>query len=179
MTDRNPRSGLKQDPLVEKIVDDPNHSQTRLVSGYVGKSTRSGYWRVYLNLEFSDYLEIAEADVLHVETLGDEDTSGAWLWLRREASVEHVRSEPQKAQAEFLSGEIAAALLAQASPQAAMGFPWLRFAGLLKTFTVTECATCPTNDGSHSCVPAVCTLATSCLTTVPTDPGCGKKVFAG
>lgn len=168
-------SGLKQDPVVEKLVRDPSRPGARLVSGYVGKSDREGRWRIYLNLEFSEYLEVSKEDVLHSERLAEETSaSGTWVWVKEDARVEHVRTRPKQARAEFLRGDIASAFLGDAAGRGFGISSTIVF--LPRTFTVTECATCPTGDGSHTCVPAVCTLATSCLTTVPTDPGCGKKV---
>lgn len=175
MADSKRSSGPKQDPVVEKLVRDPARPGTRLVSGYLGKSAREGYWRVYLNLEFSEYLEVAEKDILHSERLGGEDTtaSGSWVWVKQDAQLDHVRTRPRQAQAEFLRGDIASAFLGDA---ALRSFGLGTIGRLPRTFSVTECATCPTNDGDHTCVPAVCTLATSCHTTVPTDPGCGRKI---
>ena len=176
MAKRKKPANLKPDALVEELVPDPSQPQARLVSGYLGKSARAGQWRVYLSLEFGEYLEIAEQDILQVVKLGREGSeAGAWVWVKHGASVEHVRLAPRRVQAEFLQGDITSAFLFGAAGQAATFFRGLAALALPKTFSVTECATCPTDDGSHTCVPAVCTLATSCLTTVPTDPGCGAK----
>jgi hypothetical protein len=159
---------LREDALVERLVADPANPEAKLLSGYLGKSDREGVWRVYLSLEFNDYLEIAEAEILHVEKLRRDDASqaGAWIWMKPDAVVEHVRPERRTTQGEFLSGEISGRFLgASAGGGLDLGFLTL-VAALQKTFSVTECATCPTNDGKHTCVPAVCTLATSCSSKV-------------
>jgi hypothetical protein len=173
------KSEITQDSLVERLVADPGNPETKLLSGYLGKSDRDGVWRIYLNLEFNEYLEIAEGDILHVEKLGREGESqaGAWMWVTPGAAVEHVRPERRRAQGEFLAGDITALFLRR-SAAGRFGMP-APIMSLPRTFSVTECATCPTDDGSHTCVPAVCTLATSCLTTVPTDPGCGDRFIIG
>lgn len=163
MSERS-RPEIEADALVERLIPDPGKPAAQLLSGYLGKSDRDGVWRIYLNLEFTEYLEIAEEDILHVEKLGRGDASqaGAWIWVKRDATVEHVRPERRGAQAEFLGGEISTAFLGGAAGDR-LGIASLTLlAGLRKTFSVTECATCPTNDGKHTCLPAVCTLATSC-----------------
>jgi hypothetical protein len=166
---------IKQDALVERLVADPANPGVKLLSGYLGRGDREGVWRLYLNLEFNDYLEIAEADILHVEKLGRDDASqaGAWVWVKRDASVDHVRGERRGAQGEFLGGAISSRFLGGAAGGITAGVGGV--AALPSTFSVTECATCPTDDGRHTCLPAVCTLATSCFTTVPIDKGCGDR----
>ncbi len=166
-----------QSPIVEKLVADPSRPQLRVLSGYLGKSARDGYWRVYQNVEFSEYLEVAEGDIVHVEKTGRDDTEvAAWLWVRKDAPVEHVRPDRTKAQAEFLMGDISSGLQPGAAGPIAALIRSFALGAFPKTFTVTECATCPTGDGSHTCFAPVCTLATSCWTTHPADPGCGKKM---
>jgi hypothetical protein len=177
MAEPKKSSGPKPDPVVEKLVRDPARPGTKLLSGYLGKSARQGYWRIYLNFEFSEYLEVAEGDILHSERLGGDDStaSGSWVWVKEDARLEHVKTRGQQAQAEFLRGDIAAVFLAQTAVRSSV-FGLVTIAALPRTFSVTECATCPTDDGGHTCFPAVCTLATSCFTTVPVDVGCGRKI---
>ena len=168
-------SKLVEDRLVSQVVRDPSSPRAKLVSGYLGKSARRNYWRIYLTLDFSEYVEVAAKDILHTESLGTPNASGSWVWIKGDAKLEHVKPDSESTEAQFLKGSIASRYIANSlfgnfgRTGLASGF------GLAKTFSVTECATCPTDDGAHTCVPAVCTLATSCLTSVPTDSGCGDR----
>jgi hypothetical protein len=174
---RQSSSRPTQSPIVEKLVADPSQPELRVLSGYLGRSARDGHWRVYQNVEFSEYLEVADSDIVHVEKTGRDDSDvAAWVWVRRDARVEHVRPQRTQAQAEFLMGDISSGFQPGAAGPIGALMRSLALAALPKTFSVTECATCPTSDGSHSCFAPVCTLATSCWTTHPADPGCGKKI---
>jgi hypothetical protein len=165
---------IKADALIERLVPDPAKPEAKLLSGYLGRSDRDSVWRLYLNLEFNDYLEFAEADIVHVEKLGrdDESQAGAWVWVKTETIVEHVRPERRAVQADFLGGAISSGLLGGAAGAGINAASVGLVAALPRTFSVTEC---PTDDGKHTCTPAVCTLATSCYTTVPVDKGCGDR----
>ena len=72
-------------------------------------------------------------------------------------------------EAQLLAGEIADRHLPEARVNS---FLRARVLGSYRVADteVTVCTTCP-----HSEFQPVCTLATSCLTEVPTDPGCGKS----
>jgi hypothetical protein len=175
MAERKEKPELVEDPLVSKVVHDPSSPKAKLLSGYLGRSSRRGHWRVYLTLDFSEYVELAAKDILHTQALGSPNASGSWIWVRDDAKMEHVKPDAESTGAEFLKGPIASKYIGNSLfgnlGRVGVGGGF----GLIKTFSVTECATCPTDDGAHTCVPAVCTLATSCLTSVPTDPGCGDK----
>jgi hypothetical protein len=172
------RPEIHEDPLVQQLVPDPSSPGAKLFSGYVGRGEKEGMWRLYLSLEFDEYLEFRENDLVHVETLGGEGGSqaGSWIWLKPDAAVEHVRGEHRGMQGEFLGGDISKKFL-HASPAGSVGLLSPMLGALPQTFSVTQCATCPTGDGSHTCFPAVCTLATSCYTTVPIDRGCGLRLI--
>jgi hypothetical protein len=178
MTDAK-RPEIHEDPLVRQLVRDPSNPAAKLFSGYAGKGESDGTWRLYLSLEFDEYLEFRESDLVHVETLGGEGSpqAGTWVWLKPDAAVEHVRGEQRAMQGEFLGGAISKRFL-RSSPAGGVGMASALFPAFPQTFTVTACATCPTDDGSHTCFPAVCTLATSCYTTVPIDRGCGLRLIA-
>jgi hypothetical protein len=172
------RPEINEDPLVQQLVRDPAKPGAKLFSGYVGRSTSEGSWRLYLSLAFDDYLEFRESDIVHVETVGGKGGSqaGAWVWLSPDAAVQHIRGEHRGMQGEFLGGDISKRFL-HASPGGTVGLASPLFPALPQTFSVTACATCPTDDGAHTCFPAVCTLATSCYTTVPIDRGCGGRLI--
>ena len=170
---------MNEDEVVQHLVPDPSAvPEVKILSGFLGKSSRDGHWRLYLTPELSEYIEIPEEAVLRSQKLDNEQSplGGTILWINRNAELVHTRTKSVAAQAEFLQGSITASFLRGLSVGAIFGSGSVGGVGGLKTFSVTECATCPTEDDSHTCVPAVCTLASSCLTTVPTDPGCGERL---
>jgi hypothetical protein len=103
---KNKRGGLEQHPLVGKLIPDPDQpAEARVLSGFVGTSTREGHVRLYLNLELSSYVEIAEDDVLHAEAPSPDDPMGmSVLWVRRGAPMASTQLMPEQTQAELLTG---------------------------------------------------------------------------
>jgi hypothetical protein len=165
-----------EEGFVKNLVPDPSQPpDVTLLSGYSGRSSRPGHWRLYLSVELTSYVDIPEADIVHSQPL-DKDQSplgGTLLWVRRGADLKTTSMASRESQADFLRGTIAGSITA-----GGLGFG-LEATALPTTFSVTQCATCPTSNGGNTCVPATCTLATSCYTQVITDRGCGKKAGGG
>ena len=140
--------------------------------GFLGKSARDGYWRLYLSPDLGDFVDIPEDAIIHREQLDRERSTlgGTIIWIRREANIVHTRIESREAQAEFLQGGITAAYFRGARAGALLGRNALMGHRLGDT-DVTVCRAC-----DHSEFAPVCTLATSCHTTVPTDRGCGGVI---
>src|SRR5262245_21705288 len=99
---------LKEDPLVTKLAPDPAAAppDTAVLHGYVGKSTRPNYWRLYLDATLASYVEVPEQDILHHKQLADDGGTLVWVSKSLELNVTSVSSST--IQAEFLSGAIAA-----------------------------------------------------------------------
>jgi hypothetical protein len=94
---------IQPDDLIRRLVPDPaNPDVERLVGFRLGESDRSGYWRLYIDMDLSDYLEFRKDDVLDGKELPDGSTV---VW--------------QKAAEQFLSGDISERFLR------ATGFPAL------------------------------------------------------
>jgi hypothetical protein len=107
----NGTSKLKPDALTERLVPDASQiPDVRVLGGFLGKSTREGYWRLYLTPTLNEYVEFAEDDVVHSHTLESDESQlgGTVIWVRREANLQHTRSASREAQADFLQGVIAA-----------------------------------------------------------------------
>ena len=64
---------LKEDPHVAALVPDPSAGppDTTVLHGYVGKSTRPNWWRLYLDATLASYVEVSEDDILHHRQLAD------------------------------------------------------------------------------------------------------------
>lgn len=100
---------LRQDPLVEHLIADPNEPADFLTeTGYLGRSSRAGYWRLYQSPDMKEYLEFPESDVLHTQALDPHESTlgGTVVWLRRSHELTYAYSDPIQVQASFLSGSI-------------------------------------------------------------------------
>jgi hypothetical protein len=106
------REGSHQDARTGFIADP---ADVFVYLGFVGRSQRPGYCRLYLNPEWSDFLEFQSGDVLFARTLDPADypLGGTFVWLRRDASVLRTRTTSREAQADFLTGDLVRGLLAR------------------------------------------------------------------
>lgn len=100
--------GLQEDRLVAALVPDPNEGppNSTVLHVFVGKSTRTNRWRLYLDANLASYVEVGEDDILHHTRLPDE--GGTLVWLPKSLKLEVTTVTSTSVQAEFLSGLIAA-----------------------------------------------------------------------
>ncbi|MEV4365302.1 hypothetical protein [Nonomuraea sp. NPDC049625] len=144
-------------------------------AGFLGRAPEQGHWRLFLSADLTEFLEFEERDLVH-HTKIDPAASilgGTVIWLRRDATVRHTRLDTHQAQLEFLVGNITTGHLGGTLGAVVARKPG---GGGIKSIPpqASVCIACPTGGGEHTCVPAVCTLATGCLTQVPTDSGCRR-----
>lgn len=170
------RSVPDEEEFVTHLVPDPSQlPDVVLLSGFCGRSSRPGHSRLYVTPELTAFVDVPEEDIVHSQAV-DRDRSalgGTFLWVRRGADLKTTSTTSRESQADFLRGNIAGAIAT-----GGMGLAVERLA-LPATFSVTQCATCPTSNGGNTCFPATCTLTTTCYTQVPTDRGCGNKAIGG
>ena len=153
MTTRPSPSGddeLQQDPLIEKLIPDPSQLPSGVVAleGFLGRSSKSGYWRLYRSVNnepsLEEFIEFREQDVVHSEALanGQPPQRGTRVFFRSDTQVERVSvhserlpaSEVSKrVQAEFLQGDITTDFLRHGGEQPPFAPP-LRGGVLLSTF---------------------------------------------
>jgi hypothetical protein len=76
--------------------------------GFAADADREGYARLYLNLQFNEYIEFETSAIVFTKDLGGQDRpfSGIAVWLRRNTSIQHVRVESLDLQRNFLQGTI-------------------------------------------------------------------------
>ena len=163
---------MQEEEFIQKLVPNPSQPpDVQLLGGYLGKSSQAGYWRLYLNPELTSYVDIAEKDIVYSQPANNNQNSlgGTLLWVRRRTEIKTTRTTSRESQAAFLRGAIAASI-ARRGAAGALG----SIAALPSTFTVSECATCPTDTGGDTCFAPLCSLTGgACKTIIPTDPGCG------
>jgi len=163
----------EEEEFIKNLVPDPSlPPDVMLLSGFSGRSSRPGHWRLYLTPEVTSFIDIPEADIVHSQPLDKNQNplGGTLVWVRRGADLKTTSTASRESQADFLRGTIAGSI---ATGGIGLG---LEAMALPTTFTVTQCATCPTTNGGNTCFPATCTLTTTCYTQVITDRGCGKKI---
>src|SRR5574339_978163 len=102
---------LREHDLAKKLLKDGKPVDYICVKGYVGKSDSNDIIRIYLNLQFNEYVEINKSDILHAEEIDDIEHGGTCIWVRKDAEITRVRVETTKQQAKFMQGEIAQAQL--------------------------------------------------------------------
>jgi hypothetical protein len=114
------RQPLEPDPYVERLLPDPSNVApgTRFV-GFLGKSNRDGYWRLYLSPALDDYLEIAASDVISAYKIDGaiSPLGGTVLSVKPEAQVVRMRVDATEARNAFLKGQITGRFMARSRPQ--------------------------------------------------------------
>jgi hypothetical protein len=170
---------MEEDDLVRRMIPDPSQPTPDAVTivGFLGKGLKPRVWRLYLNPELNEYVEIAEEDVLRTESLKTEANplGGTLVWVRRSATLEHTRITTRQTQADFLRGDITGRVLSNARGSAVnlgnigLNFSTAPCATLTIVLTVTVAATClgpcPTDEcPSNDCpsTPLLCTIAGVC-----------------
>ena len=123
---RKPKGDVPQqipDDLAAELVPDPSKLPDVVVlRGYSGKSNRAGFTRIYVDVTFSEFFEVADADVLARRSVADQDAlGGSMLWVKREATLLRANVCLAHEHAAFLTGEITARALARSKIEVAAG----------------------------------------------------------
>src|ERR1051326_35630 len=66
-----PKKPLQEDSIVQRLVSGAAQPPTGLTSfvGLLGRSSKEGYWLIYLTLDMSFCVEIQADDIVHSEQL--------------------------------------------------------------------------------------------------------------
>ncbi len=100
------------DEFTAKVVNDPAKPQgTLLLQGFLGASSLPDHTRVYSDLTLKSYVDVANADIIHIEPMPKEQSpmGGSYLWVKQDADVlPGTPTGPGTAKAKFLEGPIAA-----------------------------------------------------------------------
>jgi|GEM_PF-3021540 hypothetical protein len=162
---------LRQDQLVDRLAPTPGaHSPSVTLAGFVGEGGQSGFWRLYLNPELSEYVEFAERDVVHTQPIPQEQSplGGTQVWLRSDAPLRHIRISSRQVQADFLQGGITTGFLAGTAsslrnvlPRAATGAACTRNYVCSTNPHIPACQADSDNCGSALCGPGTGTFCPS------------------
>jgi hypothetical protein len=81
---------IREDELIKKLVPDPNNPDVKRVTGFVmGKSSRPGYWRLYLSVDLNHHLEFRQSDTVHAAKIREGRTV---VWLKPDAKITETRT---------------------------------------------------------------------------------------
>ena len=103
----NNPSDIPIHPLLKRMKDQgvPADS-SRLIEGFVGPAGDDENIRIYFDLTFSSYFAIAKADVLHVESRKDDESTPVKIWIKKSARLEIVTVQRVSTEAAFLQGSL-------------------------------------------------------------------------
>jgi hypothetical protein len=117
-------SEQKPDDLAAELVPDPTELPDVVVlRGYLGKSVRAGVSRLYVDLSFSEFVEVADEDVLAKRSLdaSQNPLGGTVLWVKRNAALLRATACLAQEHAAFLKGEITANALRRSRMELPVG----------------------------------------------------------
>ena len=105
----NNNESLSEHHLVGKIVKDPSKpGNAILLQGYVGKSDSPDLVRLYLDLNFDNYVDIPKNEILHSADApeGVLEFGGTYIWVSKDTEISYVQVRTTKKQAKFLEVDI-------------------------------------------------------------------------
>jgi len=134
--------GIRFDDFVGNVVPDPANPQaTSVLSGFVGKSDAPGRVRIYPDVSFNTWHDVAESDIVHSYPLPPESSAlgGSYVWV--------------KAQADVRPGSAAAGAGGAPAAQAAGAFPATHVALCRRTVYTCDDSNCPAfpTEFGHTC----------------------------
>jgi hypothetical protein len=96
--------------LIKKVDNPPN---LVMLIGYIGESKSQDRVRLYLNLNFDEYVEVLRKDIRHTKE-ADKDMiefGGTCIWVDKTATITHTKLQASEVRAEFLKGTISTSYL--------------------------------------------------------------------
>jgi hypothetical protein len=95
-------------PLISKMmVNGEPIDSNRIIEGFVGPAEQNENIRIYFDLTFTSYFEIAKVDVLHVESSNaNDDNKPTKVWINKSARLEIVTIQRVSIEAAFLQGAL-------------------------------------------------------------------------
>jgi hypothetical protein len=89
MADSADSRGIRFDDIAARVNPDPSAGTPTLLAGFVGKGDAEGRVRIYPDLSFGTYYDVAEADVVHSVPLPAESSphGGSYVWVKAGAQI--------------------------------------------------------------------------------------------
>jgi hypothetical protein len=90
---------LKEHVLAKTIIGEADKAGSVLrLSGYIGKSKSNRIIRLYLNLNFDEYVEIPKDSIIYATTTppGVLEFQGTYLWINRDTDITYTDASDNK-----------------------------------------------------------------------------------
>jgi hypothetical protein len=129
------RKPLVEESLIANLVPDPaDVPDVKVHVGFLGKSSREGYWRLYMSPQMNDFIEVREEDIVHAKQFDAAHSpwGGTVTWIRADAKLTRTKTGARDIQTDFLRGGITRSRLPGVS-DVHPDMPWW-------TFTITSLA---------------------------------------
>jgi hypothetical protein len=151
--------------LIEKVRAGGDTGSAVLL-GYLTNSP-GGKKRLYLNLEFTEFVEFKSDDLVHSLHLATETNplGAVVVWVRGDAQITYTNTSPNTVVADFMNGPISARFMTMGEGPGTLGWPTPD--GIILNTRIVNC-TMPCTfgcSGGMGCDPNasnVCTRSTLC-----------------
>lgn len=157
-----PDDEIKENEIVKKLVRTPNNvPNSKLLTGYMGKSDKEDNIRLYLNLEFNSYVDIPQKKILLHKDVPEETIplGAVYVWIPKDLDLEFVNVNVTKIQAEFLDGPISKSYRSPANSNVFLGWGWT---WTLTPATGLACVVSAAVDCTPGCPTTGCTEGRCC-----------------
>lgn len=107
------KDALKEHEIASKVVKETGYGNATLLVGYVGKTDKDNNVRLYLSLNFDEYVDVPRDSILHAANAPEDvlPFGGTYLWVKKDEHITYVRVQSTKQQAKFLQGAISEGLV--------------------------------------------------------------------
>jgi hypothetical protein len=106
VADKNANKPPQEDPIISRLRATPDQTPIGVTSyiGLLGRSSKEGYWLLYLSLDMTQSVEISEADIVHSEQLPAERSpfgslGGTQVFVKENASLKTSKTVSKTHQA--------------------------------------------------------------------------------
>lgn len=162
------RLELKQDALVEQLVEDPSEvTESIMLTGFLGKSSQPGYHRLYLTAKLDQFYEVAEKDILRADQVASEKSNvgGTTLWVRQDATIKHTFvTKARQVQADFLKGAVMDKFLSRANNATVLEIKPLGYTVDIPTWIICAVSSAASAYILYTCIGFHCNPTPSCQT---------------
>src|SRR5690348_1530529 len=102
------KDALKEHEIAGKVVKGSGYGNATLLVGYIGKSDDDKSVRLYLNLNFDEYVQVPHESILHAANAPESvlPFGETYLWIKKDDHITYVRVDSTKQQAKFLERNI-------------------------------------------------------------------------
>jgi hypothetical protein len=162
---KDPNRRLKPDAILETLTQGSEAPPNlKMLIGVIGRATRVGYWRLYVNAYLTEYFEFLGEDVYRHHRMPSESPLGDTIvWLKATAEILRTSSTPSAAAKEFLDGEIAQAIFSMpTSARTGLG-------GRRAQLTIANTLNCA-NPSAGTCTLVACTRVPECAISREANP---------